>query len=190
AAVRRAQSRAQLASRGSATPVNRAAAGDIVAQYRNAILYFNHRLSAAQADRIARGIISFSNQHPNLDARLVMAVIAVESNFNPNAVSRVGAQGLGQLMPGTAAGLGVRDAFNPEDNIEGSARLLSGHLAQMSAKNGRYTPSVDDVKLALACYNAGSGAVKKYHGVPPYRETQNYVRKVTHLYFQLCGYPD
>jgi soluble lytic murein transglycosylase-like protein len=163
---------------------------EVLARYRNAVMYFNRQLSIAEAGRIAQNIITYSNKH-GLDARLVMAVIACESNFNEDAVSRVGAMGLGQLMPGTAAGLGVGNAFDQEENLEGSTRLLSGHIANMAAKNGRYQPTMEDIRLALACYNAGAGAVKKYGGIPPYRETQNYVKKITRLYYQFCGYgPD
>jgi soluble lytic murein transglycosylase-like protein len=154
----------------------------ILQQYAQAVLYFNPRLDPADASRIAQSIIVYSN-HYGLDARLVMAVVAVESNFNANAVSRVGAMGLGQLMPGTASGLGVSDPWSPEQNIEGATRLLSGHIANMAAK----APTVEAIKLALACYNAGAGAVKKHNGIPPYRETQNYVKKVTRLYYQMCG---
>jgi soluble lytic murein transglycosylase-like protein len=114
-----------------------------------------------------------------------MAVVAVESNFNANAVSPKGAMGLGQLMPGTASDLGVADPWSPEQNIEGATRLLSGHLVRMAAKE----PTEEAIRLALACYNAGAGAVKKHKGIPPYRETQNYVKKVTRLYYQMCGRP-
>jgi soluble lytic murein transglycosylase-like protein len=157
----------------------------ILEQYTSAVLYFNRRLAPDQAERIARSIIGYSNAH-GLDARLVMAVIAVESNFNADAVSRKGAMGLGQLMPGTAHDLGVRDPWSPEDNIGGATRLLRGHLERMRrAPAGEVTE--EQLHLALACYNAGLGAVKKYGGVPPYRETKNYVKKVTRLYRQLCG---
>lgn len=173
-------SRQQMASRGGMGVRN----ASILQQYAQAVIYFNPRLPAGDAMRIAQSIIVYSNRY-GLDARLVMAVVAVESNFNANAVSRVGAMGLGQLMPGTAAGLGVNDPWNPEQNLEGATRLLSGHIAQMATK----APTLEAIKLALACYNAGAGAVKKHKGIPPYRETQNYVRKVTRLYYQMCGQP-
>ena len=146
----------QFASRG--TPANftrRSQPGNmnaVIERYRDAVLYFNHRLHAWEAERIARSIIAYSNRY-GLDARLVMAVIACESNFNPNAVSRVGARGLGQLMPGTAAGLGVGDAFNEEENLDGATRLLRNHLDHMSGGNG-HAPSIHEIQLALACYNA------------------------------------
>jgi soluble lytic murein transglycosylase-like protein len=178
--ARMARSRAakQLASRSLS----------ILGQYRDAVLYFNSRLYPEQAERIARSIIAYSNAY-GLDARLVMAVIAAESNFNATAVSTKGAMGLGQLMPGTAMGLGVRNPWSPEDNIAGATRLLRGHLDRMRSATPD-APGVvteEQVKLALACYNAGLGAVKKYGGVPPYRETKHYVAKVTRLYRQMCG---
>jgi len=113
-----------------------------------------------------------------------MAVIACESNFNSHAVSPVGARGLGQLMPGTASGLGVGDSFDIEQNLDGSTRLLKDHIQNMS-RSAR--SDEEAVKLALACYNAGAGAVRKYRGIPPYRETQNYVKKIMRLYHQMCG---
>ncbi len=100
--------------------------------------------------------------------RLVEAVIRVESAFNPWAISRTGARGLMQLMPGTAALLGVRDAFDPRQNIEGGVRHLR-NLMDLYPNN---------LRLALAAYNAGVQAVSWYRGVPPYPETQQYVEKV------------
>jgi hypothetical protein len=186
----RSNQRPQMASRGHIAVTRRGPTTtskvrpEILTAYRDAVLYFNKRLSAQQAERIAANIIVYSNRY-DLDARLVMAVVACESNFNANAVSRTGAMGLGQLMPGTAAGLGVGDAFDPESNLEGSTRLLSGHISNMAKKSGQITEK--EIKLALACYNAGAGAVKKHGGIPPYRETRNYVKKVTQLYYRLCG---
>lgn len=104
----------------------------------------------------------------NLDPALLKAVVKVESHFNPRAVSPAGAMGLMQLMPKTAAALGVKDAFNVQENLEGGARYLKSMLDRFRG----------DVNLALAAYNAGPGAVKKYGGVPPYRETMEYVRRV------------
>ena len=99
---------------------------------------------------------------------LVVAVIEVESQFNPNAVSRRGAQGLMQLMPATAASLGVRDPFDPGENIHGGVR----HLAWLMERFDGDLPTV------IAAYNAGEGAVAKNHRKPPSRETREYVKRV------------
>ncbi|MBI3910036.1 MAG: lytic transglycosylase domain-containing protein [Armatimonadetes bacterium] len=157
----------------------------ILQAYSKAVRFFNRRLNQAQADRIARNIINYSVKY-GLDARLVMAVIACESNFNLHAISRAGAMGLGQLMPGTAAGLGVTDPFNAEQNLEGATRLLSGHIRTFARKRGGEVTE-REIRLALACYNAGAGAVNRHKGIPPYRETRNYIRKVTELYRRFCG---
>ncbi|MGA9062488.1 MAG: lytic transglycosylase domain-containing protein [Terracidiphilus sp.] len=106
----------------------------------------------------------------NLDVDLLASVVKAESDGNARAVSRAGAQGLMQLMPGTAAGLGVHDSFQPEQNVRGGSAYLDALLT-------RYR---DNLALALAAYNAGPEAVDKYKGIPPYRETRAYVARVIH----------
>jgi soluble lytic murein transglycosylase-like protein len=107
-----------------------------------------------------------------VDEKLLKAVAKAESNFNPSAVSSAGAIGIMQLMPSTAAGLGVSDSFDARENILGGAKYLSQLLNKY---NG-------DTSLALAAYNAGSARVDEYGGIPPFTETQNYVKKVLAYY--------
>lgn len=108
----------------------------------------------------------------NIDVRIVKSIIMVESRFFPFAISRVGAMGLMQLMPDTASALGVRNPFDPEENVTGGVRYFKQMLHRF---NNNYS-------LALAAYNAGPEAVKQYNGIPPYRETMEYVKKVLYLY--------
>ncbi len=114
------------------------------------------------------------SQHYGVDKTLINAVIRQESGFNPTAVSKAGAIGLMQLMPATAKGLGVTDATNPAQNVEAGVRHLKGLLDQYRG----------NIALALAAYNAGAGAVQKYGGIPPYQETQNYVRNILSMYLK------
>ncbi|THK34138.1 lytic transglycosylase domain-containing protein [Ensifer sp. MPMI2T] len=100
---------------------------------------------------------------------LFTAMIQRESNFNPHAVSSAGARGLGQLMPGTARDLGVKEPFSARQNLEGAATYLTEMLNEFGS-----------LELALAAYNAGPGAVRKYGGIPPYRETRQYVSDILH----------
>jgi Transglycosylase SLT domain len=115
-----------------------------------------------------REMLAHAGAKHNIDEDLLASVVRAESGGQVRAVSRTGAQGLMQLMPGTANAMGVDDAFKPEQNIAGGTAYLDALLI-------RYH---DNVALALAAYNAGPGAVDKYHGVPPYRETREYVARV------------
>jgi soluble lytic murein transglycosylase-like protein len=120
---------------------------------------------------IPAAITAASDKH-GIDADLLYSVIRAESGFNPRALSNKGAQGLMQLMPGTASQLGVRDAFDTQSNVEGGTRYLRELL-------DRYHY---DLAQALAAYNAGPQRVEQYHGVPPYRETRAYVARIIREY--------
>jgi soluble lytic murein transglycosylase-like protein len=115
--------------------------------------------------------IATARKH-GLEPELVLAVVGVESAFRPEAVSPKGAQGLLQLMPATAASLGVEDAFDPEQNLDGGVRHLGALLDLYGG----------DLQRALAAYNAGEGAVARHGGIPPFRETREYVRRVLEQY--------
>lgn len=119
------------------------------------------------------GIIDKASAMFNIPAKLIKSVIQKESSFNPNAVSHAGASGLMQLMPATARGLGVNNVFDPAENILAGTK----YLRQMLDKYD------NNIELALAAYNAGPGNVDKYGGIPPFKETQNYVQKVTDVFY-------
>jgi soluble lytic murein transglycosylase-like protein len=120
-------------------------------------------------------VIQDAAKRHDVDPELVKAIVRVESNFNPRAVSHKGAMGLMQLVPGTAQRLGVSNVFSPVENVDGGVRYLKYLLGLFDG----------DLKLSLAAYNAGPGAVERHGGVPPYRETQNYVKKIADVYSML-----
>jgi soluble lytic murein transglycosylase-like protein len=128
----------------------------------------NPSLPAASQQLNIASLTSGAGSKNNLDPDLIASIIHAESHENPHAVSRTGARGLMQLMPGTAGQLGVSDSFNPSQNVEGGTAYINQLLLLYH----------DNLPLALAAYNAGPAAVAKYHGIPPYRETRAYVVRV------------
>jgi hypothetical protein len=164
ASMRAARSAAAEVSQYIGRESNQSANAKIVAA--------NFRGTVTGAGDIDTAIEEAAARH-NVDPNLVRAVVKVESNFNPNAVSRKGAMGLMQLMPSTARQLKVKNPFDPEQNVDAGVR----HLKQLLESYG------GDIKLTLAAYNAGAGAVARSSGVPRYAETQNYVRRITNLYY-------
>lgn len=134
----------------------------------------NPSVPREDAKSLARLIVKKAD-HYQVDYQLVASLVAAESRFNVTAVSPVGARGLGQLMPGTARDLGVRDSFDPEQNLDGCVRYLAGLIARW-----------ERVDLALASYNAGPGAVARFRGIPPYRETRQYVKRIKTYYHRLA----
>lgn len=139
----------------------------------------NKRLSEEEARLIATTTLTESAKK-NLDPRFVFAVMRIESSFNPRDHSGAGAQGLLQLMPVNVQELGLHDGYDIKQNIYGGVTLLAGHLRKYGAKYGITTKQT--MIIALAGYNAGDGNVRKYGGVPPFKETQNYVVKVPNMY--------
>jgi len=160
------------AARSAAAEVSQYLVHDSVGSANARILAANfHGHQSSPAD-IDASIVMAAARH-NVDPNLVRAVVKVESNFNSNAVSRKGAMGLMQLMPSTAKQLKVNNPFDPDQNVDAGVR----HLKQLLENYG------GDVNLTLAAYNAGAGAVARSSGVPRYAETQNYVRRITNLYY-------
>ena len=126
-----------------------------------------------ETERLAGPIILKAAQRYQVDPALVKAIIMAESGYNPRAVSKKGAKGLMQLMPRTARALGVKDVFNPEHNINGGVKYIRYLLNRYGG----------DISLALAAYNAGLRKVRKYKGVPPFRATKAYIKKVSKYYY-------
>ncbi len=172
ASMQAARSAAAEVSQGFTQGVNQYYGHDSVQSANAKIMAANSRGYQATQEEIDSSIAMAAARH-NVDPNLVRAVVKVESNFNANAVSRKGAIGLMQLMPQTARELKVRNPFDPEQNVDAGVRHLKYLL---ESYNG-------DVSLTLAAYNAGEGAVRRSAGVPHYSETQNYVRRITNLYY-------
>jgi len=164
------------AARSAAAEVNRylrrTAPAGVDAELANSNYFRNPSAKQFSEKDVDTAIEQAAARH-NVDPNLVRSVIKVESNFNPNAVSRKGAMGLMQLMPQTARSLNVKNPFDPEQNVDAGVR----HLKKLLESYG------GDVRLTLAAYNAGSGAVARSAGVPRFSETQNYVKRITNLYY-------
>jgi soluble lytic murein transglycosylase-like protein len=160
------------AARSAAAEVSQYFGHESAQSANSRIMAANARGHQASQDEIDSSIVMAAARH-NVDPNLVRAVVKVESNFNSNAVSRKGAMGLMQLMPSTARSLNVKNPFDPEQNVDAGVR----HLKQLLESYG------GDVDLTLAAYNAGAAAVARSSGVPRYAETQNYVRRITNLYY-------
>ncbi|MBS1714736.1 MAG: lytic transglycosylase domain-containing protein [Armatimonadetes bacterium] len=124
--------------------------------------------SLGRSDEKYSGLLEGAARQAGIDPLLLRSLVQAESDFDPKEVSTAGAIGLTQLMPQTARQLGVTDPYDPAQNLLGGARYLASMLKEFGG----------DERLALAAYNAGPGAVKRFGGIPPYSETQNYVRKV------------
>jgi soluble lytic murein transglycosylase-like protein len=160
------------AARSAAAEVSQYFGHESVQSANARIVAANAHGHQASQEEIDSSIVMAAARH-NVDPNLVRAVVKVESNFNSNAVSRKGAMGLMQLMPSTARSLNVKNPFDPDQNVDAGVR----HLKQLLENYG------GNVDLTLAAYNAGSGAVARSAGVPRYAETQNYVRRITNLYY-------
>ena len=152
----------------------------LVLAYAAALHAFNPALDGDHASRLAWRVVAEADA-ARIDARLVVAMVAVESSWQPSATSRAGARGLGQLMPETAAELRV-DPADPDANLHGTVAYLAALLERY-----RRFPAQERYVRAIASYNAGAAAVDRHGGIPPYAETQLYVRRVIALWRRLCG---
>ncbi|GAB4466007.1 MAG: hypothetical protein OHK0029_37050 [Armatimonadaceae bacterium] len=162
------------------------AAQGVLGYYQGFIQDWNKKLTEGEAQVIASAILLFCEEY-DVDPRLVVAMVIAESDFRPHITSHKGAMGLGQLMPDEVKELGITDPYDLVQNIYGAVYLLRKRLDKYSGGAAREDLQMKHIILALASYNAGMGAVKKYGGVPPYRETQNYVKKIERIYRDLCG---
>jgi soluble lytic murein transglycosylase-like protein len=165
----------------AAVPQRRVSTEEATRAYVAAIRYFNPGIDEDEARRIVVAIARESISQ-GVDPRLIVAIVATESSFDRTARSSAGARGLGQLMPATAADDRVTDVEDIDQNIRGTVLTIKGNLEHYA----RYDKQHQYV-YAIAAYNAGSGAVDEYHGVPPYDETQHYVWKVIVLWRRLWG---
>jgi len=166
---------AVLATTGSAHAAQTRTSEPIVA-YANVLRTINPRLQVGESRAYAREVIA-NAERTKLDPRMIMAIVTVESHWKKDALSRVGARGLGQLMPGTAAELGV-DPRNPNQNLAGTSSYLRFLL-------DRFRTAADPAKFAIGAYNAGPNAVKRANGIPNIVETQTYVRRVLRVWQNL-----
>jgi len=169
------------ASGAVAPPKHRVSSEVAMKAYVAAIRYFNPGIDQSEARHIVVAIVR-ETYAAGIDPRLVVAIVATESSFDRTARSSAGAMGLGQLMPTTAAEDNVSDSQNIDQNIHGTVLTLKGNLQHYGALSmqKRYV-------YAIAAYNAGTGAVDEYNGVPPYDETVHYVWKVVVLWRRLWG---
>lgn len=152
------------------------ATSSTVAVYATVLRHYNPQLPDWQSKDLARHLLTTAN-HWKLDANMLAAIVTVESSWHTHAISSAGAIGLGQLMPGTAATLGV-DPRDPNSNLSGAARYLHALMQTFSSDPRRYD-------LVFAAYNAGPKAVERFGGIPPYYETQRYVSKVRDTWHHL-----
>ena len=164
-------------------------AQQIYPYYRDHVWSCNKRLNQDEVDAIAVSLLYYC-QAWQVDPRLAVAMIMAESDFRPHITSHKGAMGLGQIMPDEARVHRLQNPYDPVENLGAAIRILRGKLDRYRDHTyppGQYT--LNQIKLALASYNAGPGAVRKYGGVPPYKETRNYIKKILRIYSDLCGDP-